>query len=179
MQNSGNNGDNITAAFIDEAVVIRVEGRGSFKVSPALKQFIHQVIDRRSAEGIYLDMSQCIGMDSTFMGVLAGLACYTQKKSRIGFCLINLSEKNQKLLTTLGVDKVVKYSMAGSGNTEAVFSCNMESAEKLDLDLSDKLRAAKTALEAHETLVDINPENYDKFKSVLEYLKTDVKNLSR
>ncbi|MCF7847845.1 MAG: STAS domain-containing protein [Kiritimatiellales bacterium] len=179
MQNSGNNHDNLTAAFIDDAAVIRVGGRGSFKVSPALKQFVHQIITRRSAEKIYLDMASCIGMDSTFMGVLAGLACYTESKSSIKFRLINLSDKNQKLLTTLGVDKVVKYSMVGSEESASALPGNVEPSEILSTDLSDKLRAAETALEAHETLVDINPENYDRFKSVLEYLEADVKNLTR
>jgi len=179
MQNSGNNHDNLSAAFIDDAAVIRVEGRGSFKVSPGLKQFVHQIIDRRSADKIYLDMSYCIGMDSTFMGVLAGLACFTGNNSNIEFRLINLSGKNQKLLTTLGVDKVVQYSMEGSKESASAVPGTVETSETLDIDLSDKLRAAKTALEAHEILVDIHPDNYDKFKSVLEYLETDVKNLTR
>lgn len=174
MHNSGNNHDNLTVAFIDGAAVVRVEGRGSFKVSPALKQFVHKVMQNGSISGIYLDMGPCIGMDSTFMGVLAGLACFTENKSDMKFRLINLSEKNQKLLTTLGVDKVVKYSMT----TDADVPGNIEPTETLSIDITDKLRAAETALEAHETLVDINPENYEKFKSVLEYLELDVKNLT-
>ena len=105
----GNYQDNLTAAYIDDTVVIRVEGRGSFKISPPMKQFIHQVIDNKSAKRILIDMSDCIGMDSTFMGMLAGLACHIKSKPDIRFKLINLSEKNHKLLLTLGVDRVVDY----------------------------------------------------------------------
>ncbi|RKX39025.1 MAG: hypothetical protein DRP64_14780, partial [Verrucomicrobia bacterium] len=52
-----------------------------------------------------------------------------------------------------------------------------DNGETLEADFSDKLEAAKTTLEAHETLVDINPENFDKFKSVLELLQDDVRTL--
>ena len=173
---SGNNNDNLTAAYIDNMAVIRVEGRGSFKVSPPMKQFIHQVLDKQSAERIVIDMADCTGMDSTFMGVVAGIACLIKSKPGIGFKLINLSEKNQKLLVTLGVDRVVDYSLiSDSRNNECDISGE---GETLEADLSDKLEAAKTTLEAHETLVDINPENYSKFKSVLEFLEDDVRSLS-
>jgi anti-sigma B factor antagonist len=176
---SGNNHDNLTAAYIDNTAVIRVEGRGSFRISPPMKQFIRQVIDGHSAERILLDMSDCIGMDSTFMGVLAGISCYIKSKSDINFKLINLSEKNQKLLITLGVDRVVDYSLSVTEDEQELMGHPSEGAQTLEPDFTNKLEAAKTTLEAHETLVDIAPENYDKFKSVLEFLQQDVRSLNR
>jgi anti-sigma B factor antagonist len=176
---SGNNHDNITAAFIDQTAVIRVEGRGSFKVSPPMKQFIHQVINTRSAERIIIDMSDCTGMDSTFMGVLAGVACYIKSKPDFEFKLINLSAKNQKLLITLGVDRVVDYSLFTPSEDQSLLSQPTSGIQTLEPDFSNKLEAAKTTLEAHKTLVDINPNNYDKFKSVLEFLQNDVNSLTK
>ncbi len=174
---SGNN-DNLTAAYIDQTAVIRVEGRGSFKTSPPMKQFIHQVIDTQSANRILIDMSDCTGMDSTFMGVVAGIACFIKSKQDYSFKLINLSDKNKKLLTTLGVDRVVEYSMSATSEEKDLMTHQESGTQTLEADFSDKLDAAKTTLEAHETLVDINPANFDKFKSVLEFLQDDVHNLS-
>lgn len=168
------NNDHLTAAYIDHTAVIRVEGRGSFKISPPMKQFVHQVMDKHSAERIFIDMSDCTGMDSTFMGVVAGLACMIKSKPEYQFKLVNLSEKNKKLLTTLGVDRVVDYSM-DSDLDETCDVCGK--TQTLDADITDKLEAAKTTLEAHETLVDINPDNLPKFKSVLEFLEDDVRSL--
>ena len=175
---SGNNNDNLTAAYIDRTAVIRVEGRGSFKVSPSMKQFIHQVIKTKSADRILIDMSDCVGMDSTFMGVLAGLACLVKSKAGFTFKLINLSAKNKKLLVTLGVDRVVDYSLSTTGEEQDLMAHSTTGEQTLEPDFSNKLDAAKTTLEAHETLVDINPDNFDKFKSVLEFLENDVRNLS-
>ena len=175
---SGNNNDNLTAAYIDRTAVIRMEGRGSFKISPPMKQFIHQVINTESADQILIEMSNCSGMDSTFMGVVAGIACYIKSKAAFSFKLINLSEKNRKLLVTLGVDRVVDFSLSASEEEQGLLNRLNDSSQILEADLSNKLDTAKTTLEAHQSLVDINPDNLSKFKSILEYLQDDVRKLS-
>lgn len=174
---SSNYQDNLTAAYIDQTAVIHVEGRGSFKISPPMKKFVHQVISTESANRILVDMSDCSGMDSTFMGVLAGLSCHVKNHAGFQFKLINLSDKNQKLLITLGVDRVVDYSLSTTGEEQQLMTQQSAGSQALEADFKNKLDAAKTTLEAHETLVDINPENYDKFKSVLEFLRDDVRTL--
>ena len=174
---SGNN-NNLTAAYSNRIAVLRVQGRGSFKTSPPLKQFIHQVIKTESADRILIEMSDCSGMDSTFMGVVAGIACYIKSRPAFSFKLINLSEKNQKLLVTLGVDRVVDYTLSASEEEQDLLNRLNGSTRSLETKASSKLDAAKTTLEAHETLVEINPDNLSKFKSVLEYLQDDVRNLS-
>lgn len=176
---SGNNSDNLTAAYAEGTAIIRVEGRGSFKISPPMKQFIHKVIDDQAAEKILVEMSQCTGMDSTFMGLIAGIACYLKSKPEIQFELINLSERNKKLLLTLGVDRVVTYSMSATEEQQSILNRLSGTVQSLKSDQNSKLDAAKTTLEAHETLVDINPDNLIKFRSVLEYLQDDVRKLSR
>ena len=174
---SGNNQDNLTAAYIDRTAVVRVEGRGSFKISPPMKQFIQRVIEARSASRILIDMSDCCGMDSTFMGVLAGLSYHVKDKPGFTLKLINLSEKNQKLLATLGVDQVVDYSLSSTDEEKELMTGQSDDAQTLEPDFSNTLEAAKTTLEAHETLVNINPKNLAKFKSVLELLQEDIRTL--
>ena len=124
-------------------------------------------------------MSSCSGMDSTFMGVVAGIACNIKSKPAFSFKLINVSEKNKKLLVTLGVDRVVDYSSSTSEEEQALLNQLSGSSQALETDPSGTLETAKTTLEAHETLVEINPDNLSKFKSVLEYLTDDVRNLSK
>ncbi len=174
---SGNNQDNLTAAYIDRTAVVRVAGRASFKISPPMRQFIQRVIETKSASRILIDMSECCGMDSTFMGVLAGLSFHVKDKPGFTLKLINLSEKNQKLLTTLGVDQVVDYSLSTTREEKELLAGQSDGSQTLEPDFSNTLEAAKTTLEAHETLVEINPENLVKFKSVLELLQNDIRTL--
>jgi hypothetical protein len=117
-------------------------------------------------------------MDSTFMGVLAGLSYFIKDKSGVSLKLINLSSKNQNLLVTLGVDRVVDYSLSATAGEETVVEGQGKNLQSLEAGFLDKLEAAKETLEAHETLVNINPENQVRFQSVLELLQSDVRNLS-
>lgn len=172
------NNDILTAAFIEETAVIRVNGKGSFKICPTMKQFIHQTIDNKATNQTLIDMQNCTGMDSTFMGVIAGLSCFIKEKTNHTFKLVNLSNKNKKLLTTLGVDQVVEYSTSTSPEEKKFIHLLPTEIQSLKPDLSNKLDAAQTTLEAHATLVTINPENLDRFKSVIELLQNDVQNLS-
>ncbi len=157
-------------------MLIRVHGRGSFRTSPMLKQYITRLVSEPACNDILVDMEHCKGMDSTFMGVLAGLACLMKAEPNKTFTLINLSTKNEKLLTTLGVNHVLDYTTA-KVSEEAAGMLKTEPEEVLDTTATGKLNAAQTSLEAHQTLVKIHPENFDTFKSVLELLENDVHNL--
>jgi anti-anti-sigma factor len=166
------NTDDLQAAIDGEKIFIRVTGRGSFKVSATLKQFIAGIIAKQPVSSVVLDLSDCIGMDSTFMGVLAGLSGRLKSTGQT-LELVNLSEKNEQLLATLGVDKVIAHFSHSHGHAlpeGPVQSLPTQEASKKDL--------AETALKAHEELVELNEENRPRFKRVIEYLKIDVDRLN-
>ncbi|NOU35771.1 MAG: STAS domain-containing protein [Kiritimatiellaceae bacterium] len=164
--------DDLQAAIVGEKVFIRVTGRGSFKVSATLKQFIAEVAAKQPVTFVVLDLDDCIGMDSTFMGVLAGLSGRL-KQSGQTLELINLSEKNEALLATLGVDHVITHYRHSHGH-----ELPNQPAESLPTASATKKELAETALQAHETLVELSEENRPRFKRVIEYLKADVDRLN-
>jgi len=164
--------DDLQAAIAGDKVFIRVIGRGSFKVSATLKQFIAEVSEDHPTTTVIVDMAECIGLDSTFMGVLAGLSGRLQQKNQM-LELINLSEKNKRLLTTLGVDQVLSYYSDEHGHTAPD-----QSAQSLPTEPATKKEMAETALQAHEELVQLCEENRPRFKRVIEYLKADVDRLN-
>lgn len=172
MPNTEQVNDDLYVAITDEKIFVRVTGRGSFKISATLKQFIAEVTSKQPISEVVLDLADCIGMDSTFMGVLAGLSGRL-KQSGQTLELINLSEKNAQLLATLGVDQVVAHYSHSHGHQtpdQKVASLSTASATKKAL--------AETALQAHQTLVEISEENRPRFKRVIEYLKADVDRLN-
>ena len=115
--------DQLKAAVIEQRLLICVEGRGSFRTSSTLKRFVHQKLHDPALNEIILDMTACTGMDSTFMGVLAGLASHPTCQSTHRFHLIHLSEKNEQLLKTLGVSRVVTYSREGEESPTLDAAC--------------------------------------------------------
>jgi anti-anti-sigma factor len=170
MLGTEQNDDDLQAAIDGDRVFVRVTGRGSFKVSATLKQFIAEVTAKQSVSTVVLDLAGCIGMDSTFMGVLAGLSGRL-KQNRQTLELINLSEKNAQLLATLGVDQVIAHYSHSHGR-------QMPGAAPLPVAGATKKELAETALQAHESLVELSEENLPRFKRVIEYLKADVDRLN-
>ena len=166
--------DNLTAAEIDNKIYICLSGRGSFRISPPLKKYIHQKKNNHSITHVFLNMKDCQGMDSTFMGVLAGLACLIKSSSKIKFQLTHLSKKNEKLLITLGVNRVLDYKMQSEDN-ETEFKPQPQLELSMDTDTKTK---AEISLEAHKKLVDIDKKNLNQFKSVIELLQEDLDQLN-
>jgi anti-anti-sigma factor len=172
MLETQQNVDDLQAAFAGNDLFIRVIGRGSFKIAAPMKQFIDDACETHPLKTVVLDLAECIGMDSTFMGVLAGLSGRLKKNDR-ALELINLSEKNANLLATLGVDRVLAFYSHSHGH-----QVPEPQAESLPTDRATKKEMAETALKAHENLVEISEENKPRFKRVIELLKEDVDRLN-
>ena len=167
--------DAVLVATHRGAALIRVKGRGSFKVGPGLKQFGGSAIAAGCRQFI-LDMDECVGMDSTFMGVLAGLACRLKQEASGRMVLMNLSPKTLALLETLGLDRVIEVHMQGSaGEDLAKRLAEAVGLSAVPSSLSDRKLTLETMLAAHEDLIKVSPDNLPKFKNVMVYLSADLK----
>ncbi len=164
--------DDLQAAITDQTVFLRIRGRGSFKIAAPLKQFVAKVASQRPISTVVIDLEECIGMDSTFMGSVAGLAGRLKKTNQT-LELIHLSDKNAQLLKTLGVDQVLSFYKDAHGH-----QLTAQKTAVLPTDQTSQKEMAKTALQAHEKLVQISEENLPKFKQVIELLKEDVDRLN-
>jgi len=165
--------DQVFVAISGRNAVVKVEGRGSFKVSSSLKDFGDNVI-KNKLPLILVDMTACIGMDSTFMGVLAGVA--SRLKTQAGeIVLVNCAPRTRGLLATLGLDQLIKAFEAG--RTPEQYDAILKGRtpkEVLDTASCHDVETMKTMLSAHQNLVDLVPENLPQFKDVLIFLKEEV-----
>ncbi|MGF1677908.1 MAG: STAS domain-containing protein [Candidatus Methylacidiphilales bacterium] len=146
---------------------IRITGKGSFKNAKLLKSFA----DTTRQEGVtrfLIDLQDCKHMDSTFMGVLAGLAS-DQKKAGLEMpqCF-NLSVRNRELLETLGLDRVLNLAQAADQSTFKDYIALNEQGEP------DKRETALTMLEAHQQLIEADSRNASKFQDVVKFLRHRV-----
>ena len=175
MSGTNQPGDEILVALQGDTAFVHVTGRGSFKNSTNLKQFGVAAIEAK-CRMLVLDMAECVGMDSTFMGVLAGLAFRLKQGSEGELLVVNLSTRTHGLLTTLGLDQVVKPYLAGATPPEyqRILSSSVFEMETLASEDETKRSTAETMLEAHQNLVDLTPENAPKFKDVLTFLREDL-----
>jgi anti-anti-sigma factor len=155
----------ISVACFAREVWIRIEGRGNFQGSGAVKKFVHAMIQRGYREFI-VDLSPCIHMDSTFMGTLTGISQNLRELGQGSLRVINVSSRNVELLENLGLHFLFTVEAAGD---EPILPAEL-GAELMTLPAETDPEKG-IILAAHEALVAANPLNAERFRDVLEYLR--------
>ncbi len=151
------------------AVWVRVEGRGSFLNSGNLKEFAQEMVNRGYREFV-IDLQNCAMMDSTFMGTMAGVALRLKDLGHGHLHVVHCGNRSRDLLSGLGLDQI--FSIHANGSTAP--DCQSLGAAQAPAPAESKKEQAQTMLDAHEALCQASPENFLRFKDVLDYLKQDL-----
>lgn len=166
----------LTVCLGNDEVWIRVCGRANFSCSYDLKKLVHE-LQEKGYHSFVLDLSECLLMDSTFLGVLAGLGLKLGANGNgtplRSIQLLNPNSRIADLLENLGVTQLfqVRHGQPLASNGDACSQAPTDTADKVEL--------TRTCLEAHETLMRVNPENVDRFKDVAKFLAEDLKRLEQ
>ena len=167
----GESSKGISVGCLDNRVYVRVAGRGTFQNSQPLRQFALEKIDQRQEEFI-IDLGPCQGMDSTFLGVLAGIGLRLRQSGRVASIhVVNISPHNMELLQTLGLDRLFRID----GDAPTPLS-DADYRKLPDTDLAmlthppDKDTTNDLMIEAHDNLVRADQRNAPKFKELNRFL---------
>lgn len=149
-----------------DPVVVRIEGRASFMNSGGLKDFFGMMI-RQGKTRYVVDFQHCASMDSTFLGVLAGVALELRKQNPPGrLVFVRVGERNLELIRNLGLHRL---AIVDSGDNPALAA---NGGTPLDSAARSEVESARLVLEAHENLVAADPDNAGKFQDVLAFLRS-------
>lgn len=157
-----------------EFACVKIHGRANFNSSIDFKSLL-QGLHQKGYSYFVLDLSDCALMDSTFLGVLAGFGLRMNKAGdpaadkRIE--LLNPNERLTELLENLGVLQLFRVTQ---GPITIPADCQTVLPGQSDHSREETTRAC---LEAHQTLIALNPENAAKFKEVTQFLAEDLKKL--
>lgn len=133
--------------------------------------------EARMSEGesvLVVDLADCSGMDSTFMGTLAGMATRLAAHDGGVLQIAEADERNRRSLEDLGLDFLMQINpedAAWSGRLEDIRSC-LEHAQPMDS--PNQLERARHVLQAHEELSEVSEENAKEFRTVVGTLKKQV-----
>jgi hypothetical protein len=150
---------------------IRCVGKGSFLTSPMMKAFG----DERIANGercLVVDLGACTGMDSTFMGTLAGLAARLSVIENGVLQVADAGERNRRSLEDLGLDFLIEIDPPAADWRGRV--------DEVRLHLSPCRNGAvqgsqaRHVLEAHQVLSQANESNARKFATVVNLLEEEL-----
>lgn len=167
----------LTHHIFKDCLWLRCDSRGSFVNSPSLKHIAEQYL----ADGgntIVVDLELCPGVDSTFMGTLAGIA---RRCMAAGGCvqIASPTARTREAMESLGLDMLMDIDPSGAfwsddlDNRRAKLASGGDAAPTEEEPLSEMART-RHVLEAHNTLRSMNHKNDETFGYVCETLEEDL-----
>ena len=141
----------------------RVTGRGNFKLAPTLKAFVISAI-QRGYRRVLVDLEACTALDSTFMGVLAGLALHLRPLHGT-VQVVRVNAQQRETLTTLGLHTLLEIPTGEAPSTPALH--RLEATP-------DLANSAASILAAHEHLIAAAPDNRPRFHELVTQLKDEI-----
>lgn len=166
---------NLSVLVGKKIVCVRIAGRANFASSPDFKALLNGLVEK-GYKHFVIDLSKCALMDSTFLGVLAGFGMKLHSKgapAESGVELLNASERVAELLENLGTVHLFNLKNGAAEMPDDAKPCEPEPVNPTHEQIT------RTCLEAHQTLMAMNPENAARFKDVTQFLAEDLKCLEK
>ncbi len=153
----------------EQFACVKIVGRANFASSIDFKNLLNE-LRQKGYNYFVLDLSECVLMDSTFLGVLAGFGL-KMLQGAPAIELLNPNPRIAELLESLGVlhlFKITDGSLPLPESTESQPQCpSTPTKEEL----------TRACLEAHRTLMEIHPGNVPRFKDLAQFMADDLKRL--
>lgn len=157
-------GNRLQISRTEDAVLVQVFGLGNMFLATTFQDFVESEL-RAGFTNFVIDLRQCDGMDSTFMGTFIGLS--TTVKEKFGwFCLVNVSSANMSLLKMLGVIHMVSIHEGDFPVAEGRTATLLPTT-----DANKRLRQIRTA---HEDLIKADPENEKRFGAFIRAIVDEM-----
>jgi anti-anti-sigma regulatory factor len=152
---------------------VKVVGRANFTYGPDFKTLLIELA-RKGYGHFIIDLSECALMDSTFLGILAGFGLKLNQTATPGKSSIELLNPNARitdLLENLGALQLFKVT---TGALQLPGDIQTQTPDSIS---PTREQITRTCLEAHQSLMAVNPDNVVRFKDVTRFLAEDLKNI--
>ncbi len=157
----------------EQFACIKICGRANFNSSIDFRALVSE-LRQKGYTFFVLDLSECMLMDSTFLGVLAGFGLKMrsrQNDQRPAIELLNPNPRITELLESLGVLHLFRVTQGPLAVPEQTETCEHTPVP------TSREEVTRACLEAHQTLMSLNPENVRRFKEVTQFMAEDLKKL--
>ncbi len=155
----------IEVATSNSDALIKIIGLGDMNLAPTLDD-LTMVLCQEGCRHLAIDLSECAGMDSTFMGTLISINIRFSEDNG-WMCLINVNPEHKSLLKMLGVWGMLKvrenFPMVPV-KTAKIKPPSEYIAEK-------RMQVIQVA---HERLAEISENNKERFGPFLESLRNEI-----
>jgi anti-sigma B factor antagonist len=150
---------------------VKIAGRANFTLSIDFQSLVNE-LQKNDYPFVVIDLSECLLMDSTFLGMLTGFGLKMghpngQSDPRV-VELLNANARIAELLENLGVLHLFKTRQGQLSADECVMLTTPAASSPNQADLT------RACLDAHQTLMALNAENATKFKDVARFLADEL-----
>jgi len=146
--------------------MIRVEGRGTLRESPAVRDFASQCLGQQRALTLSFDLSPCEYLDSTFLGCMVGLHRRTQDEPQLEMTVCADQDTRRRLLAATHLDKLfhcIETVPEPAGPWVPLAATELEKHE-----------FGKHVLECHQRLSELECPSAAAFKTVADQLAREL-----
>jgi hypothetical protein len=156
----------LEVARVEDTVYARVIGLGVASVGIDFWDFTEEMV-RQGFRRFIVDLSHCRSMDSTFMGVLVGIAESPEVTRDDAILVINPSDHHLKLMEGLGLPKIISIKDGKTGLPDI----EMKRLESFPRTAEERIRRIR---DVHVKLVALDERNQEKFRSFLKILNQEL-----
>ena len=159
-------GGSLSVGRTADGYCLRLHGRCTMSESPAAHAFVERSI-REGAENVYVDVTDCAYLDSTFLGSLLDLHRRHGKEKPAKFSLIATPEARAKLFQPTHLHTVFNFAdrPPGSAETWVDLPC-LPARTPGDL--------ARHVMECHQRLAEIEGPSRASFAAVAQQLEREL-----
>lgn len=154
------------AAVGKNAVFVRAHGLASMNNCLCVRDFIDHMLDE-GHNFLIIDLADCTGMDSTFMGLIAGAATYDLNEHAPGVAIVNANRSLQSLIEEVGITEFVLIESEPFEDPNIQF---IPLPEKTD----ERERLA-CIVQAHQKLIPLSEQNEKVFGPLLATIEAEMK----
>jgi anti-anti-sigma factor len=147
----------------DDIHVLRFIGDIRYTLSPSIDRFLEGIFAGAKPAGFVIDLTQTDSIDSTNLGLLARIATRMQKLGAPQVTLLSNRADINTLLISMALDEVfhiVDEPGLATGTAREVPQEN-----------TDREALARTLIDAHRALMELNERNREMFRDVVASLE--------
>jgi len=159
----------IGVLIIEKSVYLKPVGYATQDNSLGIPTFLRAMF-RCGCTKVAIDLENCRGMDSTFLGVMADAATNLPKHGETSLVILNASDKNKQELATVGLLPLVKIVEKPYHPPAGL---DLQKVDFFHLPDSDTERI-KEIKRLHEQLVNLNEKNKEQFGSFISMLEEEL-----
>lgn len=143
--------------------ILKLVGDIRYTMGCALGDFLNDLFARADYDDIMVDLTEAHSIDSTSLGLLARIANFNRERFHHKTTLLSNNTDVNQVLDNLGF-----YDIFDIRDTGETISAKLR---QLAIQEPAKDELTRIVYEAHRTLSEINPQNREAFKCVIEHLR--------